>query len=90
MANIISYDLNDNKIYVFFWIDIYTSKDVILLFKIETISTSNITKALNRVIEKKLIIKLERKLIICTNQANQFVKEYKEFIRSSMPKTIKW
>jgi integrase len=85
VADITSFELNKGKkIYVFFCIDIFTNRTLVSLFRTKTISTSDITNQLNKVIEKRLPIKPKRAVIVHTDRGTQFTSEkYNEFIKEN-------
>ena len=84
VADITSFELDHGKkIYVFFCLDIFTNKVLVSLFRTKTISTNDIVKKLNEVIEQRLPIKPRRELIIHTDRGTQFSSHaYSEFIEN--------
>ena len=69
VADITRFELDHGKkIHVFFWLDIFTNKVLVSLFRTKTISANDIVKKLNEVVEQRLPIKPRRELIIHTDR----------------------
>jgi transposase InsO family protein len=75
-ANITSFELNEGKkIYIFFCLDIFTNRILVSLFQTKRITTSDIVKKPDEIIEKRLPIKPRREVIIHTDRGTQFTSE---------------
>lgn len=84
VADITSFELDENKkVHVFFCIDIFSNKILVSLFKTKTITSNDIIKKLQELVEKRLPIRPRREVILHTNRGSQFTsKAYNEFILS--------
>ena len=82
VADITSFELNQGReVYVFFCLDSFTNRILISLFRTKPITTTDIVKKLNQVIEERLPIKPRREVIIHTDRGTQFSSHaYSEFI----------
>ena len=84
VADITSFELDENKkVHVFFCIDIFSNKILVSLFKTKTITSNDIVKKLQELVEKRLPIRPRREVILHTDRGSQFTsKAYNEFILS--------
>lgn len=84
VADITSFELDENKkVYPFLCIDIFSNKILISIFKTKTITSNNIIKKLQELVEKRLPIRPRREVILHTDRESQFTsKAYNEFILS--------
>ena len=82
VADITSFELDENKkVYVFFCIDIFSNKILVSLFKTKTITSNDIVKKLEELVEKRFPIRPRREVILHTDRGSQFTsKAYNEFI----------
>ena len=84
-ADFTSFKLNQSKtIYCFFCIDIFSNKIVVSIFRTRTITTNGIIKKLDLAINKRLTIKLRRKLILHIDRGTQFSNSrYNKFLEKN-------
>ena len=76
-ADIISFELTGGKkIYVYLYIDIFTNRVIVSLFRTKVIQTNDIIKKLNQAIDKRLPIKPVRK---DNPVAERFMITFKEY-----------
>ena len=84
VADITSFELDENKkVYAFFCIDIFSNKILVSIFKTKTITSNDIVKKLQELVEKRFPIRPKREVILHTDRGSQFTsKAYNEFILS--------
>ena len=84
VADITSFELDENKkVYVFLCIDIFSNKILVSIFKTKTITSNDIVKKLQELVDKRLPIRPRREVILHTDRGSQFTsKAYNEFILS--------
>lgn len=82
LADITEFEFNEGKkVYVFFCLDIFSNVIITSIFWTKTITSSDITKKLEEVIDKRFPIIPRRKLITHTDRGSQFTSQnYKNFI----------
>ena len=84
VTDITNFELDENKkVYMFFCIDIFSNKILVSMFKTKTITSNDIIKKLQELVEKRLPIRPRREVILHTDRGSQFTsKAYNEFILS--------
>lgn len=84
VADITSFELYENKkVYVFLCMDIFSNKILVSIFKTKTITSNDIVKKLQELVDKRLPIRPRRELILHTDRGSQFTSTaYNEFILS--------
>lgn len=84
VADITSFKLDENeKVYVFLCINIFSNKILVSIFKTKTIISNDIVKKLQELVDKRLPIQPRREVILHTDRVSQFTsKAYNEFILS--------
>ena len=89
VADITSFELDENKkVYVFLCIDIFSNKILVSMFKTKTITSNDIVKKLQELVEKRLPIRPRKEVILHTNRVSQFTSEtYNQFVKQQICNT---
>ena len=83
VADITSFELSEGKtIYVFFYLDAFSNRIIVSIFRTKPFTTSDIVKKLTEAIEKRIPIKPRRELIIHIDRGTQFTSQaFGDFIK---------